>query len=100
MERWTNFDGEEISTSGLVIVCQDRRSFTLTWADPDWKETAEVMVTLRQADDAKEFNLRHRGWLAFYGAKGDTLRDRHNEGWQWRLAALVAFAESTAFGKA
>lgn len=98
-EQWINSDGEEIVTSGLVIICQDRRSFTLTWADPDWKATTEVMIVLRQADDVTELTLRHRGWIAFYGEKGDTLRAQHTEGWERHLDSLVAFVESARFGQ-
>ena len=94
-ERWMDRDGDEVVTSGTVILCQPQRSFTLTWSDADWRAMTEVMVMLRDLDQTTELILVHRGWMAFRGEKGNAIRDRHAAGWERHLDALVALSETT-----
>jgi uncharacterized protein YndB with AHSA1/START domain len=93
-ERWKASDGSEMVTSGTVIICQPSRSFTLTWADDDWRAMTEVMVMFREDGQLTDLKLVHRGWLKFRGEKGAATRAQHAAAWERHLDALVALSES------
>ena len=83
-------------TRGTVIMCQPRRTFSLTWADIDWRATTDVMVMLGRNEQITELTLVHSGWMAFRGENGAAIRDRHAVGWNRHLDALVALSDSAA----
>jgi uncharacterized protein YndB with AHSA1/START domain len=80
-------DGETHSPSGVYeeVIANEKLVFSWKWADSD--VVTRVTIVFVAINDAEtEMTLTHEGFPE------NTMRDRHNEGWEGCLSRLAAAA--------
>lgn len=92
-ERWTDSDGREMITAGVVADVIPDRLLLLEWADEDWPATTRVEIRLTETDGTTSVRLRHTGWDRL-PAGADLVRE-HRAGWRLHLENLRRCAEGT-----
>jgi uncharacterized protein YndB with AHSA1/START domain len=95
-ERWTDSDGRDVVTSGVVTEVVVDRLLVLSWADDDWPTATRVELRLLETGGTTSVRLRHTGWAPLPG--GVALAEEHRTGWRLHLDDLRRFVEGTAGG--
>jgi uncharacterized protein YndB with AHSA1/START domain len=95
-ERWTDGEGRDVVTSGVVTEVVVDRLLALSWADDDWPTATRVELRLREMGGTTSVRLLHTGWAAL--PDGAALAEEHRAGWPVHLDDLRRFVEGTGGG--
>lgn len=91
-EEWTDEAGRKVVTTGTVQRLEPPELLEFSWADDDWPQPTQVIISLEPASDVKTMlRLEHRGWPALPGDARQQLIERHAAGWHHHLRALEAY---------
>ncbi|MGI9557867.1 MAG: SRPBCC family protein [Solirubrobacterales bacterium] len=84
LEMWSDGDGAEKRSKGIVTEWRQPELIQLEWSDDDWGFSTEVSISLSSDEAETRVVIVHRGFEAA-GARGSELRRAHEDGWQRHL---------------
>ena len=92
IEPWRDDAGNVVVTRGEVIEIKAPELLRFTWADPGWRASTLVSLTIKPFKKGSRLELVHSGWEHLRAEVSFALRQAHAVGWAAlldRLAKLI-----------